>query len=188
MGKRMKMAIVLLAALMVIPCGLFAAGSYEGLTARVGIGHLTDSDIGDYAKMPLDIFVDYDIPLPTVHEVTIRPNIGLIYIKGKDEADGMTIKEIPVMVDAVYHISQPGMQVRPYFGAGLGFIHGTLSGTEDNDGSETRFAFGFLGGVEFPLSPTGSFVAQLDYILCHSDKLDVDMDMFNLSVGYKFRF
>jgi opacity protein-like surface antigen len=109
------------------------------------------------------------------------------------------------MVDGVYHINAPGMSVKPYVGAGIGFAYATSKYDVDEDvydrygdylgtrsvsttDSSTNFCFNMMGGVEFPMSSTGSIVAQLDYLNFDTDVSSYSVKAFNLSVGYKFRF
>jgi hypothetical protein len=198
MNKRITMTIVFLAAFMVIPIGLFAARSDEGLGIRLGLGNLTDSDIRSVTKTPIFLWADYDMKLPSVPDVTIRPNLGVVYIGGKDD-ESYTATMIPLMVDGVYHINQPGMQIKPYVGAGIGFVYidytakyrywNTYYGEyrwRDYGDTETDFCYNLIGGAEYPLSPTTGLVGQLDLWGFSSDVFDTKM--ISISVGYKIRY
>jgi opacity protein-like surface antigen len=145
--KRFGLAVVAILAL----CAFVAPAAAQGIRWGVGAGLvLPMGDYGDVDKMGLTGGVGGTYRLPG-GQIGIRGD--LTYSRtSHDGVDGST-QMIGGMASVVYML--PGASARPYLMGGLGMYNVSIE-LGGASGDETKIAFGFGGGVSFPMGTGGS--------------------------------
>jgi opacity protein-like surface antigen len=182
-----------------------AEGMYVG--AKVGLSILSDSNINgndgyssEYSYdngFGLDVALGYKFPMFRLEgEAAYYANDlnGYSDRDGSGEADG-DVKHLSGMINAYFDFDNASV-ITPYVGAGLGVAKVDLSDTTFTwDDSDTVYAYQFMGGASFALTPQLGIVAEYRYFGTQDPEFDHDdgsikaeIESHNLMVGLRMQF
>lgn len=172
----------------------------------LGSSALAQSDIGLYGIGGRLGLVMPEDPIDNTFGLGIHADLGTItkdihfealidywsksYKTGFESLEA-SISEI-VLGAAAKYFFQTSSKIEPYLGGGFGLAIGkgkvelknpVTSEIEEDSSSETGFGLMFLGGLEYPLSPTLTGLAELKYFVSLSDEI---ADYFGVYVGITY--